>query len=265
VRILLLANSGLGVEIAQSLREARESVLGLAVHPDETAKHKQAIITCHHNAEIIVVDPHWKQYGQPRWHTEALRLKADIGVSAGFGYRVPKELLAHLPIVNVHTGYLPYNRGACPNVWPIIDGSPAGVTLHWMDEGIDTGDIIAQERVDVHPWDTGETLHYRLLETAAELFRRTWPSIKEDTAPRTPQDPETGTHYRLSSLDVIDAIDLDREYKARDLVNLLRARTFPPYQGAYFNVPGFGRVYMRLDMEAVEDKRRPFESMGFRV
>jgi len=266
VRILLLANSQLGADVAYSLQHLRENVVGLVVHPDETARLKKDIRCCHWDASVFCGDPFGEQPGDMPWWKQALGLKPDIGISAGFGYKVPKDLLDRLPIVNLHTGYLPYNRGACPNVWPIIDGTPAGVTLHWMDEGIDTGDIIAQERVDVQPWDTGETLHSKLLDAGAKLFQGTWPSIKDGTAPRTPQDPEAGTHRRLSDLDAIDEIDLGVKYTARDLLNTLRARTFLPHQGAYFTVPGVGRIYLRLEMETAEDRQKQRTgSMLFRL
>ena len=92
----------------------------------------------------------WLQ-AQPGLELSSIEDRPEFGVSVGWKHKVPTQTLARCPIVNLHTGYLPWNRGMYPNVWPLVDWSPAGVTLHWMDEGIDTGDIIAQWRVDVVP------------------------------------------------------------------------------------------------------------------
>lgn len=98
-------------------------------------------------------------------------LQASVAISAGYRQKFTPADWACFPngILNLHTGYLPWNRGAYPNVWPILDGSPAGVTLHRVDEGIDTGPIIAQREVKVEPWDTAKTLYDKLLEEGVKL------------------------------------------------------------------------------------------------
>ena len=158
-------------------------------------------------------------------------------------------------MVNLHPAYLPYNRGQYPNVWSIIEGTPAGVTLHYIDEGIDTGGIIARREVPVEPVDTGESLYRKLEATALELFRETWPLIKAGRAQCLPQDKQAGTYHRTRDIEAIDAIDQERDYKAGDLLNLLRARTFPPYKGAYFTADG-KRVYLRLQLEYGQEDER---------
>jgi methionyl-tRNA formyltransferase len=137
-------------------------------------------------------------------------------------------------------------------VWSIIEGTPAGATIHYLDEGIDTGDIIAQSEVPVEAIDTGASLYSRLEECCIELFQNTWPAIRSGTAPRTPQTRQAGTAHRTSDVERIDRIDLDRSYNARELINVLRARTFPPYSGAYFIEQG-RRVGLRLQLEYEDD------------
>lgn len=97
--------------------------------------------------------------------------QADVGLSAGYRHKLTAAEWGCFPngILNLHTSYLPWNRGAYPNVWSILDGSPAGVTLHRVDAGWDTGPIIAQRRVPVEPWDTAGTLYEKLIATGAEL------------------------------------------------------------------------------------------------
>jgi methionyl-tRNA formyltransferase len=97
--------------------------------------------------------------------------------------------------INVHISLLPYNRGADPNLWSHLDGTPAGVTIHVVDAGVDTGPIIAQRRVTFPSDATLATSYAQLQETAVALFAETWPAIKAGTYVSTPQ-PAGGTSHR---------------------------------------------------------------------
>ena len=104
--------------------------------------------------------------------TELLtELQASVGLSCGYRHKLTPKEWACFPngILNLHTSFLPWNRGAYPNVWPILDGSPAVVTLHRVDEGWDTGPIIAQKQVQVHPTDTAKTLYDKLIRAGVAL------------------------------------------------------------------------------------------------
>ena len=150
----------------------------------------------------------------------------------------------------MHPAYLPYNRGAYPNVWAIVDGTRAGATIHYIDEGVDTGDIIDQTEVEVTPGDTGESL-YKKLETACiELFAHAWPRIAEAPAKVTAdaQNSSEGTSHRVRDTDNIDRIDLDKTYRAGDLLDIIRARTFHGFKGAYFEQNG-EKYFLRIDIE----------------
>jgi len=95
-------------------------------------------------------------------------------VSVGFDHLVPTETLS-IPsegAVNLHPSLLPYNRGKSPNVWTIVDGTPAGVSLHYMDAEFDTGEAIAQRAVETDFADTGKDLHRRLEEAQFKLRQR---------------------------------------------------------------------------------------------
>jgi len=76
------------------------------------------------------------------------QLEPDIVISSGFEHKVPKEII-EVPengIINLHPSYLPYNRGSHPHIWSLIEGTPAGVSLHYMVESIDEGPIIDKKR-----------------------------------------------------------------------------------------------------------------------
>jgi methionyl-tRNA formyltransferase len=136
-------------------------------------------------------------------------------------------------------------------VWSIIDHTPAGVTIHYIDSGVDTGDIIAQREVAIEPVDTGETLYRKLERASVELFREQWSLIREGKVIRRPQ-PDGGTTHRVRDLQAIDRIDLDGQYAGRKLLDILRARTFSGFSGAYF-VENGRRVFVSVKLEYGDD------------
>ncbi|NIM21688.1 MAG: formyl transferase, partial [Candidatus Latescibacteria bacterium] len=82
--------------------------------------------------------------------------------------------------------------------------------------------------------DTGETLYRKAQSAILQLFKECFPVIKEETIPRQPQDLEQGSFHRASELEPASEIELDKEYTGRQLLNLLRARTFSPHPGCRF-------------------------------
>jgi methionyl-tRNA formyltransferase len=247
MRVLLLANNWVGWQVCRWLREQNEKIVALAVHPAARAKYREEIIDNAGVGAEAIFDANTLRDPQVIGVVE--KLAPDIAVSIFFGYILRPDILRIPPqgCINLHPALLPYNRGAHPNVWSIIDGTPAGATLHYLDRGVDTGDIIAQQPVEVEPIDTGETLYGRLEAACVKLFMETWPLIRAGNAPRLPQDPSGGTSHRVKDLERIDEIDLDGTYKAKQLIDLLRARTFAPYPGAYFRSRG-RKVHLRLEL-----------------
>jgi methionyl-tRNA formyltransferase len=164
----------------------------------------------------------------------------DLLVSVGFDHLVPEEII-EIPsrgALNLHPSYLPYNRGKSPNVWPLVDGTPAGVTLHYMDVEFDTGDILAQREVDTEFSDTGKELHTRLENAQFELFTETWPQIEADEITPTPQVNDAGNYH--SKADFVDLCELDpnAEVQIKEFLDRLRALRFPPFDNAYIEVDG---------------------------
>lgn len=252
MRTLLLANNWLGLQVLRWLLEQDEEVVGLVLHPPEKRKFGTELLECIRGRELPVFDG--SMLREAGVLTAIRETRADVAVSVLFDYILLPEFLALFPqgVINLHPSYLPYNRGQYPNVWSIVEGTPAGVTLLYMDAGIDTGDIIARREVAVEPVDTGETLYRKLEATGLELFREVWPAIRSGTAPRIPQERATGTYHRTADVERIDSIDLDRTYSARELIDILRARTFPPYHGAYFRL-GDRKIYIRLELIREEE------------
>lgn len=243
-----MANSRLGLDVARWLAWRNTPPVAVVVHPPERGRDADEIVAAFGLPPARVFCASTFQSREA--HERLAALRPDVGVSVLFDYLVKPHTLAMFSAgcVNLHPSLLPYNRGQYPNVWSIVEGTPAGVTLHYMDAGIDTGDIAAQREVAIDVTDTGESLYRKLEAAAFELFCDNWPRLIEGRLTRVPQVRGAGTYHRTRDVEALDRIDLDRNYTARDLINVLRARTFPPYDGAYFEHDG-KRVYLRLSLE----------------
>lgn len=247
MRIFCLANNFVGLETVRWLKERNEMIVGLILHPPASQKYGDEIheVSGVPEENIFYAD----SLEDPDTLGRIAALKPDIALSIFYGYILRKKFLDVFPkgVINLHPAYLPYNRGAYPNVWSIVEGTPAGATMHFVNERVDTGDIVSRVQVPVSPADTGETLYRKLEESSLALFRETWPSIKDGKIRVIPQVPGEGTFHRIRDVEAIDEIRSDREYTARDLINILRARTFPPYKGAYIVHDG-EKIYLRIQL-----------------
>ena len=123
--------------------------------------------------------------------------KVDFLISYGYRHILRKNVLALFPgrAVNLHISYLPWNKGADPNFWSFIEGTPKGVTIHYLDEGIDTGDIIVQEEVEFNlDQETLVTSYEKLQAIIQKLFKQNWQDIKSETCNRQKQDGKGTLH-----------------------------------------------------------------------
>ena len=91
-------------------------------------------------------------------------------------------------IINLHISLLPFNRGADPNLWSFLENTPKGVTIHYVDSGLDTGDIIAQKEIDFDvETETLATTYDKLNTEIIHLFEEHWPLIIKGKASRWKQ------------------------------------------------------------------------------
>ena len=155
----------------------------------------------------------------------------DLIVVVAYGQILPRALL-ELPrfgCLNVHTSLLPKYRGAAPIQWAILnDELETGVTIMKMDEGLDTGALLASRSTPITPADNAQTLHNRLAAIGAGLLIQTVPEFVTGTiVPR--KQPQTGASYARK----ITREDgrLDWTQPARSLWNLVRGLV--PWPGAY--------------------------------
>lgn len=116
--------------------------------------------------------------------------KYDFLISFGYRYIIKKDVIDFFPdkIINLHISLLPYNRGADPNLWSYLEDTPKGVTIHYIDENLDTGDIILQKEVqDDIQNDTLKTSYDRLINEIVMLFNNNAENILNGSILSYPQ------------------------------------------------------------------------------
>jgi len=149
-----------------------------------------------------------------------------------------KQPLLNLPrlgALNLHGSLLPRYRGRCPLNWVLVHGeTETGVTLHYMEEKADRGDIVAQKAIPITPEDTAGALLARMTAAAGQLFRETYPGLRRGQAARLPQD-HAGASYFGGRTPADGRIDWRQPAMA--VYNLMRAVTHP-YPGAFTNLAG---------------------------
>lgn len=156
-------------------------------------------------------------------------------------------------VINTHPSYLPHGRGKHPYFWAIVNDTPYGVTLHFINEKIDSGYIIAQKEIPIKITDTGQTLYEKSKLWMINLFDENYLDIlsKNYAEPIKVDDPKD---FNLSYSDRIEntsEILLDKEYKAKDLINIIRARSFKARPSAYFYDNG-KKYYIRIEIEEIK-------------
>lgn len=162
--------------------------------------------------------------------------RPDMIVVSAFGQILPKEIL-QMPrygCINVHASLLPKYRGAAPIQQAVINGDAvSGVTIMRMDEGLDTGDMIEQEKVVLAEDETGGSLFEKLAETGARLLLHTMKKIEDGTAVYTKQDESEATHVGMISKEM-GKIDWERPAVAIERL----VRGLNPWPSAYTRLRG---------------------------
>jgi methionyl-tRNA formyltransferase len=169
-------------------------------------------------------------------------LRLDYIVSVHFPYilRRPVLDLARRGVLNLHPSYLPYNRGWHTPTWAILDGTPAGASLHFVDESLDTGDVVCRRQIDIDPADTAHTLYLKLKVLEVEVFKQGWREIRNGCPTAIPQSSDQATVHRRQSLfdPAVQRIDLDAVLPTSELLRRLRALTTNRLEEAAYFVNG---------------------------
>jgi len=167
--------------------------------------------------------------------------------------KIPPQML-EIPrhgVLNLHPAYLPYNRGWHTPSWALLDGTPFGATLHFMNEQMDCGDIVHQRLLTPEIADTADSLYRKALDLEFEVFHESWPMLVNGSYRRIPQSVAAGSAHRKADLAGVQRLDLDASCRPRDLIARLAALTTDRLDEAcYFEEDGRKyRIQIRIAPE----------------
>jgi len=236
------------------LREPGVEVVGVVTQPDRCKGRKLKISCCpakDHVAgmDIPVFSP--QSINTPESLEQLQKWKPDLIVVLAYGQILKPEVLEVAPLgcINVHTSLLPKYRGAAPIQWAVANGeSETGVTIMYMDKGMDTGDIILERTVWIGAEETAGELHDKLAVAGAELLSEAVHDIKAGCAPRIPQDESMASYApKLSKKDG----EIDWTQTAEDIHNKIRG--FNPWPCCFCHVPDKKHDTLRILAAGVEE------------
>jgi len=200
MRIVFIGTGEVGVPTLQGLLKSEHDVVGVVTQPDKPVGRSQQIepppikripIT----TNIAILQP--PRIKDPHAIEEIRAITPDVIVVMAYGQILPRAVLEtpKIACLNLHASLLPRWRGAAPIQAAIAAGDQeTGITVMYMDEGLDTGDILLERKLDILPTDTGASLHERLAQVAPEALFESLRLLTAKSAPRIPQDNAQATY-----------------------------------------------------------------------
>jgi methionyl-tRNA formyltransferase len=235
MRVVFLGNHTVGVRALQAISESAE-VAGVVAHPpdpEDGVRYESVAGFAEQNG--------WKwirgKAGAAEVHSFIRTARPDLLWITDFRYLIPSDMIALAPLgaVNLHPSLLPRYRGRASINWAILNGERRlGLTAHFVDEGMDTGDIIEQVSYEIRDeQDVGDCLSI-LYPLYAGITRKVLAYFESGRVPRVAQD-----HSRATSFPRRRPEDgrIDWTQSARSISNLIRAVAFP-YPGAFTTLSG---------------------------
>jgi methionyl-tRNA formyltransferase len=242
MKIAFFGTPDFAVPSLDAIADSDHEVVLVVSKPDRpVGRHKvmtsPPVIELARRLELPTTQPGGLKGG--RFGDELAECGAEIAVVVAYGKLIPNDLLAvpRRGFINLHPSLLPRHRGPSPIQWALVCGDRStGVTTMQLDEGMDTGPILLQERLAIEPKDTAETLSPRLAELGARLIVSTLDALEQGGVTPRPQ-PEDGAN--VTPMLRRNFAKVDWTMPARQLVNRLRG--FTPWPGLYTKFRG-GRL-----------------------
>lgn len=232
LKVVFMGTPDFSVKILESLIENCH-VIGVVTQPDKIVGRHHEIkfspikeLALKNNIKVLQPIKIKDEY------QSILDLNPDIIITCAYGQFIPKIILDYpkYKCINVHASLLPKLRGGAPIHHAIIDGYlETGITIMYMDVGMDSGDIISQESTKILDSDTVSSLHDRLSEMGSKLLIKTLPSIIDGTNKRIKQNEDEVT-FGLNIKREEEKIDFSKS--KREIFNQIRGLN--PIPGAYF-------------------------------
>lgn len=261
MRIVFIGAGDIGVPTLEALLKSAHEVVGVVTQPDKPVGRAQLIQPppikkALARTDISVLQP---ARIKDRQAIEEIRaLNPDVIVVMAYGQILPRDVLEipKIACLNLHASLLPRWRGAAPIQAAIAAGDRAtGMTVMYMAEGLDTGDILLQRTIDILPHDTGGSLHDRLAKIAPGALFESLQMLAQGTAPHIPQGNALATA----------APKLSREHGRIDwsepaAVIERKIRAFDPWPGAFMTISMNGTRKLKIfSAEVVDFQGRPGE------
>ncbi len=235
MNILFMGTPDFAKESLKAIYEARHNIIGVVTNIDKPQGRGMKLQPS--EVKKYAIEKGLKIYQPEKVKKnehlieEIKELKPDVICVVAYGKLLPKEILEIPPYgcINVHGSLLPKYRGAAPIQWAVLNGDKVtGVTTMYMDVGMDTGDIILKEEVEIGENETTGELWDRLAKKGGELLVKTLEQIENKTAPREKQ----GEDFSIAPMLSKDMAKIDWEKQtAQEIKNLVRGLN--PIMGAY--------------------------------
>jgi methionyl-tRNA formyltransferase len=235
MRIVFIGTGDIGVPTLRALLNSEHEVVAVVTQPDKPVGREQRIEPPPIKKEIAKTSIPILQPTRIKAAIENIRdLSPDVIVVVAYGQILPRDMLElpRLGCLNLHASLLPRWRGAAPIQAAIAAGDrETGITAMYMDEGLDTGDVLLQRNLEILPNDTGGSLHDRLAQIAPEALLESLRLVAAGSAPRIAQDNALATH----------APKLKREHGLIDWSESAEAiarkiRAYNPWPGAFMKL-----------------------------
>ena len=234
MRIVFMGTPDFSVNVLQGLIDNyKNDIVGVVSQPDRKVGRHQVLtntpikeLALKNNIKVVQPEKIRQEYNV------VLDMKPDIIITCAYGQIIPKEILDYpkYGCINVHASLLPKLRGGAPIHKAIIDGyDVTGVTIMYMDVGMDTGDMISKVEVPILDSDNLESLHDKLSEAGTKLLLDTLPSIINGTNKREVQNEDEVTYaYNIKR----EEEHIDFSKTNREVFNLIRGLSPVPCSNA---------------------------------
>jgi len=240
MKILFMGTPDFAKESLEAVYDAGHEIIGVVTNPDRPKGRGMKMVASPVKEFAISKDLEIYQPEKVRNNTEFIdkikSLKPDVICVVAYGKILPKEILdiPRLGCINVHGSLLPQYRGAAPIQWAVINGDKiTGITTMYMDVGMDTGDMILKEEVEIGPNETTGELWNRLSKIGGQLLVKTLEQVENGTAPRIPQ----GEDFSMAPMLDKEMSKIDWNNKnATEIKNLVRGLN--PIMGTYSYLDG---------------------------
>ena len=234
MKIVFMGTPDIAVGCLQKIIDEKHDILGVVTQPDKPVGRgkKMGMPPVKELALKYDIPVYQPIKARDEEFVQILKdLNPDLIVVVAFGQILPKAILdiPKFGCVNVHVSLLPKYRGAAPINWVIINGEDkTGVTTMYMDEGLDTGDMILTSEFDLNDEITAGELHDIMKEEGAKVLKETIDLIAKGEAPRIPQNHEEFTYAPMMNK-TLGHIDFSKP--AKEIHNLVRGVN--PWPSAY--------------------------------